>query len=137
MAQVAAGERAAGVPVTLDVSAFQRWHATRAAVFDGAAAPAAAATPVASPATGASPPAGGDDDRLIPAGAGGAARRTSAERPILGEQARLLKREDVLRALEQSNGNQAAAARLLGVARNTLLKRIKQFEIPPDHGAPR
>lgn len=53
----------------------------------------------------------------------------------VGETARLLKREQVLQALEAANGNHAAAARALGVARNTLLKRIKQFDIPADHGS--
>ena len=35
----------------------------------------------------------------------------------------------ILRALEQTNGNKTEAARLLGISRRTLLRKIAQWEI--------
>jgi DNA-binding NtrC family response regulator len=43
--------------------------------------------------------------------------------------ARQLRREDVLAALEATDGNQSEAARFLGIARNTLARKMKQFGI--------
>jgi len=39
-------------------------------------------------------------------------------------------RERVIRALEESGGNQTRAARLLGVSRRTLINRLVQFQLP-------
>lgn len=111
MAQIAAGARPGAV--ALEVADFAAWQQTRVAVFEGSGAPGMPAPTTANSASAAPP----------------------TDAAILGEQARLLKREDIMAALEATNGNQAAAARRLGIARNTLLKRVKQFDIPPDHGA--
>ncbi len=42
---------------------------------------------------------------------------------------RSLTREDVAQALQRADGNQSEAARLLGIARNTLIKKMRQFDL--------
>lgn len=54
--------------------------------------------------------------------------------PLIGRRTnpRKLSREQVLAALRAAAGNQSAAARALGVARNTLLAKMKRFGIADD-----
>jgi DNA-binding NtrC family response regulator len=39
----------------------------------------------------------------------------------------------IKRVLDRSNGNQSRAARLLGIHRNTLSRKIGQYKIDPRH----
>lgn len=43
-------------------------------------------------------------------------------------------RETILAALEKTNGNKTMAARLLGVSRQTIYRKIEQYGIPAEHG---
>ncbi|MBI4854935.1 MAG: sigma 54-interacting transcriptional regulator [Acidobacteria bacterium] len=43
------------------------------------------------------------------------------------EKTNLLERKRILDALDQANGNRAAAARILGIARSTLYRHLKEF----------
>ncbi|MGD8971475.1 MAG: helix-turn-helix domain-containing protein, partial [Desulfobacterales bacterium] len=44
-------------------------------------------------------------------------------------RAKLREREDLVRVLRQAAGNQSEAARILGVSRETIWKRIKKYGI--------
>ena len=55
-------------------------------------------------------------------------RSTSIEGPKLKIMA-MVERELIARALVETNGNQVQAARLLGITRATLRKRIEKFGI--------
>ncbi|NJL19298.1 MAG: Fis family transcriptional regulator [Bdellovibrionaceae bacterium] len=48
---------------------------------------------------------------------------TTTDKPVL----ETLERECILRALQRTNGNQAAAAKLLGLNRATLRKRLDAY----------
>jgi Nif-specific regulatory protein len=67
-------------------------------------------------------------DDLIPLTPGTEARK-SAEPLSYHEAVDGHRREVILQALSQTQGNRAAAARLLGLERSYLLKLIKSFQI--------
>jgi two-component system response regulator HydG len=53
----------------------------------------------------------------------------SVPRAYRDNRARMREREDLLRVLHQAAGNQSEAARILGVSRVTIWKRIKKYGI--------
>jgi two-component system response regulator AtoC len=74
----------------------------------------------------ASPPAPPSDAPRQPPGAGPdpvTQRFTKTAEPVTGE------RESIQRALDECGGNQTHAARMLGIARGTLIARMEQYEI--------
>jgi two-component system, NtrC family, response regulator AtoC len=81
----------------------------------------------AAPADGA--PADGASEPIAPEAAGGASHRT------LREQLETLERAVIARTMTEVGGNQSEAARRLGISRNTLLERLRRYELAPDFGA--
>lgn len=75
-------------------------------------------------------PEGGPGRAPAEAAAGGAA--TASLR--LDDQVREAERRAILRALESAGGSQRKAARILGISRNTLAKKIHRLAITTDHG---
>jgi transcriptional regulator of acetoin/glycerol metabolism len=53
----------------------------------------------------------------------------SVPRVTRNNRAKLREREDLVRVLRQAAGNQSEAARILGVSRETIWKRIKKYGI--------
>jgi Fis family transcriptional regulator, factor for inversion stimulation protein len=54
---------------------------------------------------------------------------------FLPQAIELLERSMIQRALEQSGGNQCAASKQLGIHRNTLQRKMQQYEL--ENGRPR
>jgi two-component system nitrogen regulation response regulator GlnG len=89
------------------------------------AAPTAASSPTPEPASGTTPNVSPVPDIALLAGALFAWARQDPGHRIIDA----VERELVLHALRETRGNQVQAARLLGMTRATLRKRIERFQI--------
>lgn len=89
---------------------------------------AATAPPGVTPAT-----SGGDFDRLVDAAMPSVVEASAAAEPARVYRAVMARIERPLlrHALDLSGGNQLRAARLLGINRNTLRKRLRQLGLLP------
>ena len=90
----------------------------------GTGSPAAASTPTAAPLAAASADTGVTDVILLARRLFQWARKDPKLKIIPA-----VERELVIQALRETNGNQVQAAKLLGITRATLRKRIEKFEI--------
>jgi two-component system response regulator AtoC len=70
---------------------------------------------------------GGAPPPAAAAGSSGSAREAGGERRA---EVAALERQRILDALEKCAGNQTQAAKLLGMPRRTLVKRLAAYEIP-------
>src|SRR5439155_404452 len=78
---------------------------------------------------GLAPAAAPDLDLEPPTSSGPLPEQITAPRPALGDELRDLARERIVKALEESAGNQSAAAKRLGISRKVLLARLDDYEI--------
>lgn len=67
------------------------------------------------------------DEKMVPPGIGDQQETTTSKFPRLQLLTEMMEREEITRALLEANGQKSAAARLLGISRPTLDKKIRQY----------